>query len=306
MDGFIVIDKPAGITSHDVVAKVRRILRQKKAGHTGTLDPFATGVLPVAVGEGTKAIPFLDEGVKEYRATMVLGSATDTQDCTGRVIREGEWRLLTPSRIEEALGAFVGRQSQLPPMFSAVKRDGVPLYRLARKGHEVEREAREIEVYSLFIASLELPAVTFTVSCSRGTYVRTLAHDVGEVLGCGAHLVALSRTRSGPFTLDRALSLDGLTRRFEAGTADEILLSPYDALSHLKAHILNDSGRERVVHGVAPLIGDFVGFDGGGISVGERVRLVWNGRLLAVAEGLTDPWRNDGKNIRLIRVFNQV
>ena len=198
------------MTSHDVVASVRRLAGMKKVGHTGTLDPFATGVLPVALGEGTKAIPFLDESVKEYRAVMRLGESTDTQDCTGTIIRSGAWQGITPVRIEETARLFLGRGSQVPPMYSALKRDGVPLYRLARKGEEVHREPREIEIFSLVIDRIDLPEVAFTVSCSRGVYVRTLASDLGDRLGCGAHLVELRRNASGPFTLDQAFSLEKL------------------------------------------------------------------------------------------------
>ena len=305
MDGFIVVDKPAGVTSHDVVAAVRRIIRQKKVGHTGTLDPFATGVLPVAVGEGTKAIPYLDEGVKEYRATMLLGTATDTQDCTGTIIRQGEWGHLTPAEVAAKLQFFVGHSTQLPPMFSAVKRNGVPLYRLARKGQEVEREPREIAVYSLSVDSIALPWVTFTVSCSRGTYVRTLANDMGESLGCGAHLTELRRLRSGPFTLDKAHSLDELSRLFTAGAGHEILTSPLESLSHLEAFVVSERGRERVMRGISPELVDFADGYGEGIAGGDRLCLVWEGHLLAVAESLQHPWRDDAKNLRLIRVFNQ-
>src|SRR6266568_6817656 len=210
MNGFLIIDKPAGITSHDVVQRVRRLCRLKKVGHTGTLDPFATGVLPVALGEGTKAIHFLDEAVKEYRAELTLGTATDTQDCTGTVIREGEWRGVTAEEIVALTREFTGRVSQVPPMYSALKRNGVPLYRIARAGETVEREPREVLISAITIDRLELPVVAFTVICSRGTYVRTLAADLGDRLGCGAHLTALRRTRSGPFTLACSLTLDEL------------------------------------------------------------------------------------------------
>src|SRR5512144_2719482 len=165
MDGFIVVDKPAGMTSHDVVNSVRRLAGMNKVGHTGTLDPFATGVLPVALGEATKAIPFLDESVKEYRAVMRLGESTDTQDCTGAVIRRGEWQGLPSARIKETARLFLGRGSQIPPMYSALKRGGIPLYRLARRGEVVHREPREIEVYSLTIDRIDLPDVAFTVRC---------------------------------------------------------------------------------------------------------------------------------------------
>lgn len=300
MDGFIVIDKPAGLTSHDIVVRVRRILNQKKAGHTGTLDPFATGVLPVALGEGTKAIPFLDEAVKEYHATMVLGASTDTQDCTGTVVQEGDWTRLSPEAVRKALGAFVGKGTQVPPMYSAVKQGGVPLYRLARKGREVERTPRAIEIHSILVEHLDLPQIDFMVSCSRGTYVRTLAHDMGERLGCGAHLTALRRTRSGPFDLSRAVSLDDLARLKDEGTAESFLLSPNTAVGHLPAIALTDDEVRKVYCGVPPRADHRCDLFG----EGSRVRLVRQDKLLAIAEiGFGKPV-DGNKSLRLIRVFN--
>ena len=205
MDGFIVVDKPAGMTSHDVVGAVRRITGQKKVGHTGTLDPFATGVLPVALGEATKAITFLDESVKEYQAVMKLGVATDTQDYTGLIISENDWTLVTYAALENISCQFTGIQSQIPPMFSALKQNGVPLYKLASQGAEVPRQPREIKIHSLVLDEVNLHEVAFTVRCSRGTYVRTLADDIGHKLGCGAHLTQLRRTRSGSKTTSGAL-----------------------------------------------------------------------------------------------------
>src|SRR5512137_2192048 len=185
MNGFFVIDKPAGITSHDVVSRVRRILGTRKVGHTGTLDPFATGVLPVAVNDGTKAIPFLDEGTKSYEAVMQLGVNTDTLDLTGTVLREAEWRGVTRASLDTVLDRFRGPITQIPPMYSAIKRDGQPLYKLARQGQTIERTPREIDIHALDLLSFAPPFVGFRVTCSRGTYVRTLADDIGSRLGCG-------------------------------------------------------------------------------------------------------------------------
>ncbi len=299
MDGFIVIDKPAGMTSHDVVRAVRRIAGQKKVGHTGTLDPFATGVLPVALGEGTKAIPFLDEAVKEYRAVMRLGAATDTQDCTGTVIREGVWRDLTPEAVRAAAALFVGRLLQVPPMYSALKRDGVPLYRLARRGEEVARDAREIEIHELVIEEVAFPDVAFRVRCSRGTYVRTLADDLGERLGCGAHLVALRRTMSGPFGIDAAVSLDRLARDERLAG---IIISPYAALSHLRDLPLTEGGVAKVRRGIAPTRDDCLSPLACGAGSPERIRLSFGGRLVAVAETCG----GETRRIVLLRVFNEL
>lgn len=304
MDGFIVIDKPAGLTSHDIVARVRRILGQKKVGHTGTLDPFATGVLPVAVGEGTKAIPYLDESVKVYRATMVLGSATDTQDCTGRVKREGDWSHLLPETVSAVIGAFVGRIKQVPPMYSAIKQGGVPLYRLARKGCEVEREPRDVEINSIRIEHMSLPLIEFTVSCSRGTYVRTLAHDIGERLGCGAHLKELRRMRSGPFDLLGAITLDDMIRLKDSGNIQSCFIPPNAALGHLLAVELSEEDARKVYCGVSPACHDENKGEYAILEDRARVRLVHNGKLLAVAEIRADKLGQGNKSLRLIRVFN--
>jgi tRNA pseudouridine55 synthase len=295
LNGFFVIDKQVGVTSHDIVAMVRRAIGQKKVGHTGTLDPFATGVLPVAVGEGTKTIQFLDESEKEYRAVLRLGIATDTQDLTGQVVSGRDWSHLVPEDLERLVPQFLGKISQLPPMFSALKRDGVPLYKLARKGIEIERELREVEIHSLSFDWIKLPEACFTVRCSRGTYVRTLACDIGEALGCGAHLLELRRTRSGLFKEAEALSIEELA----ASITQENLLFPLDrALSHLKALALNELGGKKVSNGVAPAAGDFVEPALTELQPGEQVRLYLGERFAAVAE-----W-DTVKGLRLSRVFN--
>ena len=303
MNGFLVVDKPAGMTSHDVVSAVRRIAGMKKVGHTGTLDPFATGVLPVALGEGTKAIPFLDESVKEYRAVMLLGAATDTQDCTGKTIRQGEWRHLSPAAIEEVVLEFVGKGSQIPPMFSALKREGVPLYKLARKGEEVHRDPRAMEIYSLCIERIEPPEVAFTVRCSRGVYVRTLANDMGERLGCGAHLTALRRTASGPFHLDQAVLLDTLTVAGREGKLSDHVISCRDALAPMVHLPLNGQGLGRVNCGISPIHDDFHQVPEVGLASGERVCLCHDGSLVAVAENGSAAWPEKGVKLRLLRVF---
>ncbi|WP_243688113.1 tRNA pseudouridine(55) synthase TruB [Geotalea toluenoxydans] len=304
MDGFIVVDKPIGVTSHDVVGMVRRMAGQKKVGHTGTLDPFATGVLPVALGEGTKAITFLDEGVKEYQAVMMLGSATDTQDCTGTVTSSSDWSNLTEQAVAKVCLSMVGKQSQLPPMFSALKKNGVPLYKLARQGTEVEREAREIEIFSLAIDRMNLPQVSFTVRCSRGTYVRTLAHDMGLKLGCGAHLVQLRRTMSGPFTIQDAVTPDLLQERLKLGANAVGLVSPYAALSHLQDLVLTEKGAAKAMCGIAPGEGDFLKMPGARPHQGQLVRLSIGGGLLAVAAAVLPSGDGGQLSFRLCRVFN--
>lgn len=303
MNGFLVVDKQAGMTSHDVVTAARRILRQKKAGHTGTLDPFATGVLPLALGEATKAIPFLDEARKQYRAVMCLGVSTDTQDCTGLVVARGACENLTKELLLETFSRFTGTFYQTPPMFSAVKKGGVPLYKLARRGEEVERTAREITVDQLSIDSIALPFVTFTVTCSRGTYVRTLAADAGDALGCGAHLCELRRLRSGPFTLENALSPEMLRAEHDAGGIEALLISPYHALSHLMDVKLTERGVHKVGHGVSPGPDDFTEISAGDLERGRMVRLSSGDRLLAVAVHDPQPDSDKKKTFCLLRVF---
>lgn len=300
MNGFLVVDKPAGMTSHSVVNRVRRLTGEKKAGHTGTLDPFATGVLPVALGEATKAIRFLDESIKTYRAVMRLGVVTDTQDCTGHVLEEFDWHHVTDSALATLADRFLGPQCQVPPMFSAVKQNGVPLYRLARHGVEVERQARQIEIFSLHIEQVNLPDVTFVVSCSRGTYVRTLAHDMGKEAGCGAHLVELRRLRSGSFTETEAVSLDRLAEMVSQASFAEQLIAPREALAQLKELTLPASTARKVANGVMPGI-DELTIDTEMPTPGERFKLVYENRLLSVAEW---PDRAEGATLRLLRVFN--
>jgi len=284
INGFVVIDKPAGITSHDVVSRVRRILGTRKVGHTGTLDPFATGVLPVAVNDGTKAIPFLDEGVKCYEAVMQLGVATDTLDMTGAVLRAADWLAVTQENVESVLKRFTGHLSQIPPMYSAIKLEGQPLYKLARQGQVVERAAREIDIHSLELLSFAPPFVSFRVVCSRGTYVRTLADDIGEMLGCAGALKELRRIASGSFEISASVSLEGLEEAARLRTLETLFVSPYAALSHLPDVPLSDSGLALVRHGRSP------DWDDTGVPVpkacddGTLVRLTRNGTLIAVAE----------------------
>jgi tRNA pseudouridine55 synthase len=304
MDGFLVIDKPAGITSHDVVARVRRVLNQKKVGHTGTLDPFATGVLPVALGDATKVISYLDESVKEYRAIMRLGITTDTQDCTGKVLQQSDSEKVTETLVLEAFANFTGTISQIPPMFSAIKQGGVPLYKLARLGEEVERAARQICIHTLSLNHYQLPYVTFTVRCSRGTYVRTLANDIGDALGCGAHLVELRRLRSGSFAEEMAIPLEQLQKLSLDGHLPEVLITPLRALSHLPCVPLTDSGAKNVGFGRSPSEGDYATLPEGRLLPEQTACLVYEGNLLAIAS-ISQPSTSDKeKTIRLLRVFS--
>jgi tRNA pseudouridine55 synthase len=208
--GVLLVDKGPDMTSHDVVAVARRTLNTKKIGHCGTLDPMATGLLILVIGKATKIQDLLMSEDKEYTGTLELGKTTNTQDAEGEVELVREVPALTEAEITAAFDQFKGDFYQTPPMVSAIKKDGVPLYKLARQGKEVEREPRFVHVYNYRIDGIRLPEVDFTVKCSKGFYVRTYAHDIGESLGCGAHLKALRRTRSGKFDLQRSVTFDEL------------------------------------------------------------------------------------------------
>jgi tRNA pseudouridine55 synthase len=207
-DGVLLVDKAEGMTSHDVVALVRRKLEIRKVGHCGTLDPIATGLLLLTLGRGTKIQDLLMSEDKEYVGTLTLGLTTSTQDREGEVIQQRDVPPLGENEIRESFDKFRGDFYQLPPMVSAIKRGGVPLYKLAREGKEVERDPRLVHVYRYSIDRIALPEIDFTVLCSKGFYVRTYAHDIGDALGCGAHLKTLRRSKSGRFGLERAISVE--------------------------------------------------------------------------------------------------
>jgi tRNA pseudouridine55 synthase len=207
-DGVLLVDKAAGMTSHDVVALIRRKLQIRKVGHCGTLDPIATGLLLLTIGRGTKVQDLLMSEDKEYAGTLTLGIATDTQDREGEIIIERPVPALQESEIRAAFEKFRGDFYQLPPMVSAKKHGGVPLYKLARQGKVVEREPRLVHVYRYTIDRVALPEIDFSVVCSKGFYVRTYVHDIGEALGCGAHLKSLRRTKSGRFEVANAITVD--------------------------------------------------------------------------------------------------
>ncbi len=208
--GVLLVDKDPGMTSHDVVAIARKAMGIKKIGHCGTLDPMATGLLMLVVGRATKIQDLLMSEDKEYVGTVTLGAATSTQDAEGEILEEWEVPNLNEAEVTAAFDKFTGQFEQIPPMVSAIKKDGVPLYKLARKGQEVKRDPRPVHVTSYKLSRVALPEVDFTVNCSKGFYVRTYAHDIGGVLGCGGHLSALRRTRSGKFTLDRSVTIKTL------------------------------------------------------------------------------------------------
>ena len=210
MQGILIVDKPMDWTSFDVVAKLRGVLGTRKLGHSGTLDPMATGLLMLVVGKATKLQDKLMCEHKEYAGTLTLGVETSSQDAMGEVVAEYSVEGVTDEAVRDAFDRFDGQFEQIPPMVSAIKKDGVPLYKLARKGQEVVREPRPVEVFGHRITRMAIPEVDFTVQCSKGFYVRSYAYDIGKALGCGAHLSALRRTQSGRFTLDRAITVETL------------------------------------------------------------------------------------------------
>lgn len=230
MNGVLIIDKPPGWTSHDVVARVRKVLKVKKAGHGGTLDPLATGVLPIYLNEGTKLVPFNQEGTKDYRTTMRLGQETDTLDAAGRVVGETQRVSCTREEIESALEQFRGPIRQIPPLYSAVKLDGLPLYKRARAGQTPPLSERDAMIHTLSLKEISLPFLTLDVTCGRGTYIRSLCADLGRALGCGAHVVELRRYRSGKFSLDQALSLEDLAPLAEQDRIRERILPLKEAV----------------------------------------------------------------------------
>ena len=243
---LIIVDKPSGPTSFAVVARVRALLgkhrgRREKVGHGGTLDPFASGVLPICIGEGTKVLPFLLDADKSYEAVVRFGVETDTLDVTGKIVAERAVAGLNGPDVEVALANFRGLIEQVPPMYSALKRDGRPLYAYARAGQTVERAARKVTIHELEMVGFDAPdRARLKVRCSKGTYIRSLAADLGQRLGVGAHLVELRRTASGPFHLDRAITLDALEALLANGRALP-LLSVLDALAHLPAVMVDES-----------------------------------------------------------------
>ena len=248
MNGILLIDKPSGWTSSDVVAKLRGVLHEKRVGHAGTLDPMATGLLVVFVGRATRAAEFAESQEKRYAAALRLGLVTDTQDTTGTVIG-GEPRTVTREELEDVLPRFRGEVEQIPPMYSAIKVKGQKLYEIARRGGEVERKPRPVTIHSLDVTGNEAGDWLLDIRCSKGTYVRTLCHDIGAALGCGGCMSALRRTASGRYTIREAHTLDEVQRVADEGQAAELLL-PVDSLFSDKRKLtLRPAGEKRLRNG---------------------------------------------------------
>ncbi|NNL74698.1 MAG: tRNA pseudouridine(55) synthase TruB [Desulfobacterales bacterium] len=249
LNGIIVIDKPQKITSAGVVKFVKKTLKVDKVGHAGTLDPFAEGVLICCVNQACRLAKFLLGGNKKYVAELKLGEETDTQDLTGNVVATGEPGNLANKTIQTVCKSFEGQIEQLPPVFSALKHRGVPLYKLARRGRPVQKPPRRVKIDKIAILDIALPFIRFEVSCSAGTYIRTLAADVGRALGCGAHLHALKRIESSGFTLDQAISLSALQTLTESRRMEEHMISMADALPDLPAYAAGETLFEKIRHG---------------------------------------------------------
>ncbi|MCI9215680.1 tRNA pseudouridine(55) synthase TruB [Lachnospiraceae bacterium 42-17] len=250
--GIINVYKERGFTSHDVVAKLRRITGQKKIGHTGTLDPEAEGVLPVCFGRATKLCDMLTDRDKCYEAVLLLGVRTDTQDVFGKVIREEETGELAEDSVRSVIGSFKGKYEQIPPMYSALKVNGKKLCDLAREGKTVERKARTVEIYDIRIDKIKLPRVHMKVHCSKGTYIRTLCHDIGEKLGCGGCMESLIRTRSGIFEIKESVTLWDIEKKIADGNTAEIIYPVDGMFSEYKALSVME-GWEKLIYNGNPL-----------------------------------------------------
>jgi tRNA pseudouridine55 synthase len=308
VSGVLVIDKPKGWTSHDVVARVRKVLNVKKAGHGGTLDPLATGVLPVYLNEGTKLVPFNLAGIKVYRATMKLGQETDTLDADGKVVCETEGFSFSREEIEEVLGRFRGKIQQTPPLYSAIKQGGLPMYKRARAGQRPSLTKRETTIHALSLQEVSLPFVTLEVTCGRGTYIRSLCADIGRALGCGAHLVELRRLRSGKFTAAQALGMEDLRRLAEQGKVGERIIPLKDSVDISGEIWVERKTAERVRNGRPLQLNDLPEDKRDLIRKGQRVGLLYGAeKLLAIAEPEEDggPRPSEGlPALRILRVFH--
>ncbi len=302
MNGVLIVDKPQGKTSFDIVRQVRRLCKTRRVGHAGTLDPLATGVLPVAVGWATRLVEYMMAGDKTYLATLKLGVATDTQDSEGRVIEVKEWQDIDRASLNKTITDFIGEIDQLPPMYSALKKDGKPLYQLARQGVEVERQTRSLRIDSLVIDDFAPPFVTFTVRCSKGTYVRTLCHDIGQKLGSAAHMTSLRRLSCGHFDASSSHTLEELQDLVTQGKPLP-LLTPAEILADWPALVVSGAVLGRLQDGVAP---DMTDFDVSALSAGDRVCFLDEESLVAIANFTPGGYGKRPGDFELIKVFPSV
>jgi tRNA pseudouridine55 synthase len=287
VDGILNIAKPAGITSYGVVARVKRLSGERRVGHAGTLDPDATGILPVCLGKATRIVEYIMGAPKTYLAVIELGTATDTYDASGAVTSRSDFSCVSRQLVEMALDAFRGEIRQTPPMYSAVKQAGRPLYALARAGISVARRSRPVTVHRLELVDWRPPQLTLEVECSRGTYIRSLAHDLGEMLGCGAHLKTLARTRYGPFDVSEAVPLARLEEAFRLDDWKRFVLPVDFPLRDYPAAVISEEGEAAMKNGQMLHLGDI---DTGGRDICRAYSP--DGRFLGILRRLpeTDSW----------------
>jgi tRNA pseudouridine55 synthase len=284
----VLVDKPAGITSLDAVRRLRALLAPLRIGHTGTLDPLATGLLVVCLGEATKLVPYMRLEPKKYEGSFRLGWVTDTWDCTGKVVERNDVPSLTGERLSRAFAELEGLQYLDPPVFSAIKHKGRPLYAYARKGLAVETAPRKTFIEAFRMLARNEDVVEFELTCSRGTYVRSVVHGMGKRLGCGACLCSLRRLRCGRFRIEEALSLEGLEAIIERKGQEQVLLPPARVLDHLDAYEVVGQSEKKVLHGSPLRDADLHSPEALRGRVGEMFRLLIQGELAAIAEARSD------------------
>lgn len=306
--GILIVDKVEGLTSHDLVAKARRTLGIRKIGHSGTLDPFATGVMVLLVGEGTKLSNYLMEGEKRYRAVIVLGEKRDSGDVTGRVVENIPFKAIDESTLLYVLAAFEGHSKQLPPMYSAIKKKGVPLYEYARKGIDIERSERNIHIRKIKLIHFEGEEITIEVTCSKGTYIRTLAEDIASKLGTCGYLKSLRRLENGNFSLDQAISTEDLGDREKVLSS---LISLDNSLAHMPGIEVKEEAVEKILNGRHLIAGWLKSYEKRERKV-DRVKILSpEGNLLSIGE-LYSPFSALGdlpeKSVigKSLRVFNNI
>jgi len=309
MNGVLIIDKPSGKTSYNIVEDVKKTLCARKVGHTGTLDPLATGVLPVCINEATKLVQFFSMDNKEYRATMLLGVETDTLDIEGKIIARKEPHI-TKSDIEGVLRGFMGKIEQHPPRYSAVKFKGKPMYKWARSGSTVNPLPRIIEIHQITLEKVEFPYVTFLVSCSKGTYIRSLCSDIGKRLGCGACLAGLRRIRSGHFVEEAAISLENIHGRQKGEILGKKVITMVDALSCFSTIAVDQKLAGRLREGYQPTIGDLADNHVPLLAAGDVVKFVSGGSCLVALARMLYSFDEisllDSRKqlVKILRVFN--
>lgn len=300
IDGVINLYKERGYTSHDAVARLRGILRQKKIGHTGTLDPDAEGVLPVCLGKATRLCDMLTDKEKTYRATLLLGRTTDTQDVWGETLEERAVNA-GPEEVREAVMSFVGAYDQIPPMYSALKVNGKKLYELARAGKEVERKPRPVTIHEIEIETMQLPRVVMKVRCSKGTYIRTLCHDIGEKLGCGGCMESLLRTQVDRFLVEDSLTLGQIETLVREGSLERYVLSVEDMFDHCRKAETHPQA-DRLVHNGNPLGREEAVFETGALPSPHEIFRVCDskGRFMGIYR-----WEQDRQRLKPWKMFHE-